>query len=83
MDIIVLDMSVSVDQPFHRLAFSDPMECKLFIHANRSLNTFLESINLILAVKLFAYLRPEVQKNANPSSDALFTSLWKAFDGFF
>lgn len=61
MDIIVLDMSVSVDRPFHRLAFSDPMECKLFIHANRSLNTFLASINLILAVKIFAYLRPEVR----------------------
>lgn len=81
MDIIVLDMSVSVDRPFHRLAFSDLMEC--IIHANRSLNTFLASINLILAVKIFVYLRPEVQKNANPSSDALFTSLWKAFDGFF
>lgn len=49
-----------------------------FFHANRSLNTFLASINLILAVKIFAYLRPEVQKNANPSSDALFTSLWKS-----
>lgn len=83
MDIIVVDMSVSVDQPFHRLAFSDPLECKLFIYANRSPNPFLASISLILAVELFAYLRPEVQKNANPSSDALFTSLWKALDGFF